>query len=999
MPWSFFRKRRRTQRPPKPAPCRPSFRLHLKQLEPRELLSASLLPIVSGISPSSGSATGGTQVVITGSNFSGVTEVDFGPGHPASFTVNSATSITVGSPAESAGTVDITVRNSSGTSATSTADRFTFVSFSPPTVTAVSPGTGPTSGGTVLTISGTNLSGVTTVVVGGIAATNVAYNPNTNQITATTSAHTAGMVDVMVTTNAGTSAVSSSDKFTYSASAPAVTSTALASSAGTASHGQTVTLTATVSPFNSGIGTPTGTVTFKDGSSTLGTASLNGSGQANFTTSSLAVGTHSITVVYGGTSTFAGSTSNPLTQTVNQASTTTSLVSSASPATLGQPITVTATVLVTAPGTGVATGTVTFLDGSNTLGTASLTSSGLATLTIASLGVGTHSLTALYSGDTNSVASTSSALSQVVNPATTITTVGTPANPAAFGQSVALTATVTGSAPGYIPSGTVTFKDGSTTLGTATLNGAGQATMTTANLSMAVHSITAVYGGDGNYTSSSSPTLALSVNPVATATTLSTSASTVSYGQPLSITARVTISGQGATSLTGSVTLEDNGTTLGMVSVNSQGQAVFTTAALAPGSHSLTAGYSGDSYSTGSTSSCLTESVAQATTTTAVTSSLSSVTTDQAVTLTATISPGVSGLGTPTGMVTFLDGSTSVGSATLNNSGQTILTTAALAVGSHSLTVVYAGDGNYTSSTSPGLSLMVNPVANQPPMVVTPGNQTSAEAAVVSLPVSATVQGNGTLAYSVAGLPLGLAINPSTGVISGTVDYSDAETSGGTYTVTVTTSANGLAGSQTFTWTVTNTNRPPVVTSPANRTSAEGASVSMAVAAYSPDNNSLTYSATGLPKGLTINSNTGVISGTVDYSSAETSDGTYAVTVTATDSTSASTSQSFTWVVTNTPRAPVSNDLVVQTSPGAAVAITLPAIGDEKDSLSYSIGIGPKNGTVTISGNVATYTPNSGFTGTDSFTYQAHDGNTAGNVATVTLNVATATTPSPISAP
>src|SRR5206468_4232089 len=107
------------------------------------------------------------------------------------------------------------------------------------------------------------------------------------------------------------------------------TTTGLTSSVQPSVFGQPVTFTATVAAKSPGAGTPTGTVTFKDGSSTLGTGTLNSSGQAMFTTSTLAVGPHSITASYGGDATFSGSTSSPLTQTVKRArARTTTLVSS-----------------------------------------------------------------------------------------------------------------------------------------------------------------------------------------------------------------------------------------------------------------------------------------------------------------------------------------------------------------------------------------------------------------------------------------------------------------------------------------------------------------------------------------------------------------------------------------------------------------------------------------------------------------------------------------------
>ena len=96
------------------------------------------------------------------------------------------------------------------------------------------------------------------------------------------------------------------------------TTTAIASSSNPASYGQSVTFTATVVP-KGGSGTPTGTVTFMDGATALGTGTLNASGVATFATSSLAVGQHSMTAVYSGDTNNAGSTSSVLTQTVNAA--------------------------------------------------------------------------------------------------------------------------------------------------------------------------------------------------------------------------------------------------------------------------------------------------------------------------------------------------------------------------------------------------------------------------------------------------------------------------------------------------------------------------------------------------------------------------------------------------------------------------------------------------------------------------------------------------------
>jgi hypothetical protein len=178
-------------------------------------------PTVTGVSPSSGTTAGGTSVTITGTGFViGASTVKFGA-TTASATVTSSTSITATSPAGSAGTVDVTVTTANGTSTTSTADHFTFTSASSPTVTSVTPNTGPSTGGTAgIVIGGTNFSSVTAVQFGGVNATTFSVT-STTAITATSPAGT-GTVDVTVTTSAGTSATSSADQFTFIA--PAVPS-------------------------------------------------------------------------------------------------------------------------------------------------------------------------------------------------------------------------------------------------------------------------------------------------------------------------------------------------------------------------------------------------------------------------------------------------------------------------------------------------------------------------------------------------------------------------------------------------------------------------------------------------------------------------------------------------------------------------------------------------------------------------------------------------------
>ena len=317
----------------------------------------------------------------------------------------------------------------------------------------------------------------------------------------------------------------------------ATTTTTVTSNLNPANLGDSVTFTATVARTVPGTPVPTGTVTFKDGTTTLGTGTLATVGsdqEATFTTSTLTVGTHSITAVYGGDDDNAASTSSVLSQVINGDATTTTLVSSLNPADQGVAVTFTAT--VGTAGSHPPTGTVTFKDGGTSIGTGTLNGSLMATFTTSTLTIGTHSITAVYGGDSYNSGSTSSTVNQVIAAVTTTTTVASSLNPAQFGASVIFTATVARSIAGTpAPTGTVTFKDGTTTLGTGTLATVGsdqEATFTTSTLTVGTHSITAVYAGDAYNSGSTSSTLSQVIDPLTFTFVSSGSAShTVLAGQ------------------------------------------------------------------------------------------------------------------------------------------------------------------------------------------------------------------------------------------------------------------------------------------------------------------------------------------------------------------------------------------------------------------------------------------------------------------------------------
>ncbi|HVS44717.1 MAG TPA: Ig-like domain-containing protein, partial [Candidatus Dormibacteraeota bacterium] len=474
----------------------------------------------------------------------------------------------------------------------------------------------------------------------------------------------------------------------------ASTSTALSSSKNPSTSGDSVTFTAVVT--SSG-GTPTGTVNFADGGISFGTGALDGTGTATFSTSALTLGTHTITAGYGGDTNFNTSNSASLSQLVRAASTT-ALTAAPNPQSYGSTVTLTATVSGT---TGPATGTVAFMDGASAIGSpVALDNTGKAVLATTALTTSGHSLTAVYSGDNAYSGSTSTVSTEGVQQATPTVALGASANPSPFGTQLDLTTTVTG--PGGAtagPSGTVTVKDGSTVIGTATLSG-GHATVSTATLAVGVHSLTAHYSSDTNYTSGADGTLSETVSKAATVTALGVAPSPGVSGQAVTLTATVT--GSGGTP-SGGVTFKDGSTTLGggPVALGANGKATLSISTLAPGAHSLTAVYSGDGTYLASTSPAASETVLDLTTTT-LSSSAAQATTSfgQSVSITATVTAQTLG-GTPTGTVTFMDGATQLGTpVSLDVNGKAVYTSSALAVGAHSITAAYSGDAAFNTSTS-----------------------------------------------------------------------------------------------------------------------------------------------------------------------------------------------------------------------------------------------------------------------------------------------------------
>jgi len=370
--------------------------------------------------------------------------------------------------------------------------------------------------------------------------------------------------------------------------------------------------------------------------------------------------------------------------------TTTTISSNKNPSTAGDLVTFSATVT---GGSSTATGPVAFKDGTTTLGTGTLNSSGQTSFATSKLTSGSHNMTGAYSGDVNHATSTSSILVQTVNGVPTTTALVSSLNPSTFGQSVTFTATVSSSKG--VPTGKVTFKNGTKVLGTVALTN-GVAALSTSTLAAGTPTITAAYGGSTKFAVSSGSILQ-TVNKAATTSTITGSSPNPStFGQAVTFTATVT-TGAGGGTPGGTVTFMKGTASLGKATLAS-GTATFTTKTtqLPAGTNSITALYGGDANHDGSTSATFTQTVNKATTSTAVTANPTTITSGQSVTLTATVT--ATPTSTPTGTVSFTDGTTNLGNASLSNGSATLVTTGIVGTGTHTINGTYKANSNYLGS-------------------------------------------------------------------------------------------------------------------------------------------------------------------------------------------------------------------------------------------------------------------------------------------------------------
>jgi len=372
----------------------------------------------------------------------------------------------------------------------------------------------------------------------------------------------------------------------HTVTAAGTTTTLAAGTPNPAVVGQPVSFPFTVVANAPGSGTPTGTVTVSDGVQSCATSVATGTCSISFSTS----GARTVTASYAGDGNFAAGTSTGVSQTVNTASTVTTITGDTpDPSTVGQPYTVTYTVAVSAPGSGSPAGNVTVSDGTATCtGTVASGSCSLISLT-----PGAKTLTATFAGNADFATSTS------VGEAHTVTLTGTSTaitahtpNPSVTGEGINVLYTVTPASGTGTPTGNVTVSDGTATCVASVAVGTCLLTPTTAG----AKTLTASYPGDATFASSTSPGVGQTVNPASTTTAITSNLPNPSVaGQAVAVHFSVTSTGG---TPTGNVTVSDGAASC-VASVAAGSCNLTPTIA---GSRTLTASYAGDASFSPSTS-------------------------------------------------------------------------------------------------------------------------------------------------------------------------------------------------------------------------------------------------------------------------------------------------------------------------------------------------------------------------------------------------------------
>jgi Bacterial Ig-like domain (group 3)/FG-GAP-like repeat len=602
-----------------------------------------------------------------------------------------------------------------------------------PTVTVTT--SGPSIFGSSVTITASVSGGTTGNIAftsGGVTLGSGPINPATETVSITTTVLPVGSDLITASYGGDANNNSATGTITQIVNKAGLT-ISLTSSLNPSTLGQPVTFTATL-PSGA-----TGTVTFTNGATVLGAPTLL-NGTASVTTSSLPVGSDTITATYSGDSN-NGTENTSLIQTVNKI-TPPVTVTTSGPSTSGGSVTITTTL---PPGT---TGTVTITSGGITLGSGPVNpTTGIVVISTTALPVGTDPITASFGGDTNNNPATGTTTQTVTGAASTVLLTSS-VNPSNVNQPVTFTAIIPANATGV-----VTFFDGSTILGTGAVS-KGTAMLTTSTLIAGFHTITASYGGDTNDSPASSASLTQIVNKVTPVLPPpAVSSPSVPSNTPETITETV------PPGVTGIVTFSNGSNPLGSAPIVG-GVATITVPSLPQGVDSITASTSGDANDNPAVSPPTTVTVGKAATVVTLTSSVNPSADNQSVTFSASVHLGA------TGSITFLDGTTVLGTGTVSAVGVAVFTTSTLTIGSHPITASYGGDSNYSSAVSAVLVQTVSKI----PTAITINESTPAQLLNGGVTFTATVTASspnatGTVTFMDGSVVLGtVTLTPNGGV-------------------------------------------------------------------------------------------------------------------------------------------------------------------------------------------------------------------------------------------
>lgn len=563
---------------------------------------------------------------------------------------------------------------------------------------------------------------------------------------------------------------------------PGQTFATLSSSLNASSVGQSVTFTADITSLS---GTPTGSVTFADGGTTLATVALGSTGTASTTDTTLIAGTHTITATYAPTGSFLASSAT-LSQQVNPDVAVDVLTANPNPVNAGSAVTLSVTVSASPVGT-TPTGTVTFTSNGTNLGTVSLVG-GVATYSTSSLPAGTDTLGCVYSGDSNYSSTNCQTVTLTVNSGTTPTsiTLTSGANPVAPYTTVSFTATLTSNGQS-IANDVVALSIDGVAFSSKSTNAQGIVVFPVqGGLAPGQHTMTVTSSIQGTYASSTA-SLTETVNQATSNSWLTVTPTTASAGSAVTLGAAVSgslsdpVDGTTLTP-TGTVTFSSNGATLSTVTLTN-GTASYTSSALPAGTDTITCTYSGDGNFAPSNCNSISVTINAVVPTITISSSANPSAAFSPITFTATLLGGSTPLSSDS--VTLSIDGTAVGTKTTSAQGTVSFTDSGLSAGQHTVTVSSAAQGNYAGATAT-LAETVNVAGSNAVLAVTPTTAATGSTVTMTATISSgsslpgsTVSPTGTVTFASNGTSLS-----TVALTNGVASYATAALATGTDSIT-----------------------------------------------------------------------------------------------------------------------------------------------------------------------------------------------------------------------